>query len=255
MHKSDFTYKQLGRVFRSYLSERFDGDAEEVSLTVETAERIIPNTLNDYFGTRYESIYDITEIDDVEDLRRKIKTHPILKNLDMSVEPRYTEVLKWYRLFLKALNAHTVPMPVYGEYDDTHHHSEETMANEPPVTPQATVETTIYLEGEAAETLPKEVRLRNQKLREACIDYYRSLHGGRILCECCGFDFAAHYHMDDDYIEIHHRTPFSQTEGLHEVDAEADLVPLCANCHRMIHHLAKGHGTCITVDELKQRLK
>ena len=41
MHKSDFTYEQLGRVFRSYLSERFDGDAKEVSLTVETAERII----------------------------------------------------------------------------------------------------------------------------------------------------------------------------------------------------------------------
>lgn len=93
MHKSDFTYEQLGRVFRSYLSERFDGDAKEVSLTVETAERIIPNTLNDYFGTKYESIYDITEIDDVEEFRRKIKTHPILKNLDMSVEPRYTEVL------------------------------------------------------------------------------------------------------------------------------------------------------------------
>ena len=52
-------------VFRGYLQERFDGDAKEVSLTVETAERIIPNTLNDYFGTKYESIYDITEIDDV----------------------------------------------------------------------------------------------------------------------------------------------------------------------------------------------
>ena len=64
-NKSDFTYEQLGRAFRSYLSERFDGDAKEVSLTVETAERIIPNTLNDYFGTKYESIYDITEIDDV----------------------------------------------------------------------------------------------------------------------------------------------------------------------------------------------
>lgn len=64
MHKSDITYEQLGRAFRRYLSERFDGDAEEVSLTAETAERIIPNTLNDYFGTQYASIYDITEIGD-----------------------------------------------------------------------------------------------------------------------------------------------------------------------------------------------
>ena len=70
-NKSDFTYEQLDRAFRSYLSERFDGDAEEVSLTVETAERIIPNTLNDYFGTKYESIYDITEIDDVENFAER----------------------------------------------------------------------------------------------------------------------------------------------------------------------------------------
>ena len=160
MHKSDFTYEQLGRVFRSYLSERFDGDAKEVSLTVETAECIIPNTLNDYFGTKYESIYDITEIDDVEEFRRKIKTHPILKNLDMSVEPRYTEVLKWYRLFLKALNANTVPMPVYGEYDDTNH-SSGTKTAEPSVTPKPMVETTIYLDGETGEAQPTELRKRN----------------------------------------------------------------------------------------------
>ena len=157
MHKNDFTYEQLGRAFRSYLSERFDGDAKEVSLTVETAERIIPNTLNDYFGTKYESIYDITEIDDVEEFRRKIKTHPILKNLDMSVEPRYTEVLKWYRLFLKALNTNAVPMPVYGEYDDTNH-SSSTMVTDKPITPQPTVENTIYLEGEAGEAQPAEIR-------------------------------------------------------------------------------------------------
>lgn len=153
-NKSDFTYEQLGRVFRSYLSECFDGDAQEVSLTIETAERIIPNTLNDYFGTQYESIYDITEIDDVEELRKKIKTHPILKNLDMSVEPRYTEVLKWYRLFLKALNANAVPMPVYGEYDDTNY-SSGTKTAEPPVTPKPTVENTIFLEGEAEEAQPR----------------------------------------------------------------------------------------------------
>ena len=72
MHKSDFTYEQLSKAFRSYLSECFKGDGEKVSLTIETAERIIPNMLNDYFGTQYESIYDITEIDDVEEFRKKI---------------------------------------------------------------------------------------------------------------------------------------------------------------------------------------
>lgn len=253
-NKSDFTYEQLGRAFRSYLAERFDGDAKEVSMTVETAERIIPNTLNDYFGTKYESIYNITEIDDVEDLRRKIKTHPILKNLDMSVEPRYTEVLKWYRLFLKALNANAVPMPVYGEYDDTNHPS-GTMATEPPVTPKPTVETTIYLEGEAGEAQPAELRKRNKILRQACINYYKALHGGHIFCECCGFDFQKAYDIDDEYIEIHHRFSFSQTEGEHPVNSQTDLVPLCANCHRMIHHGQGGKGNCMSLEELKRKYK
>lgn len=233
MHKSDFTYEQLGRAFRSYLSERFDGDAKEVSMTIETAERMIPHTLNDYFGTQYESIYDITEMDDVEEFRRKIKTHPILKNIDMSVEPRYTEVLKWYRLFLKALNANTAPMPVYGE----------------------TVETTIYLEGEAGEAQPAEIRKRNKILRQACINYYKALHGGKIFCECCGFDFTKAYDIDDEYIEIHHRFPFSQTEGEHPVNSQTDLVPLCANCHRMIHHGQGGKGNCMSLEELKRKYK
>ena len=74
----------------------------------------------------------------------------------MRVEPRYTEVLKWYRLFLKALNANTVPMPVYGEYDDTNHPS-GTKATEPPVTPKPMVETTIYLDGETGEAQPTEL--------------------------------------------------------------------------------------------------
>ena len=32
-------------------------------------------------------------------------------------------------------------------------------------------------------------------------------------------------------------SPISQTEGTHTVDPTTDLVPLCANCHAMIHRL------------------
>jgi len=31
--------------------------------------------------------------------------------------------------------------------------------------------------------------------------------------------------------------PISQTKGTHEVNPKTDLVPLCANCHAMIHRL------------------
>ena len=172
----------------------------------------------------------------------------------MSVEPRYTEVLKWYRLFLKALNAHAVPIPVPGE-SDVPHHASGTMATEPPVTPKPTVESTIYLEGEAGEAQPTELRKRNRLLRQACINYYKALHGGHIVCECCGFDFTKAYDIDDEYIEIHHRFPFSQTDGEHPVNSQTDLVPLCANCHRMIHHGQGGKGNCMSLEELKRIYK
>jgi len=74
------------------------------------------------------------------------------------------------------------------------------------------------------------------------------LHGGYIVCECCGFDFTKAYDIDDEYIEIHHRFPFSQTEGEHPVNSQTDLVPLCANCHRMIHHGQGGKGNCMSAE-------
>ena len=238
--------------FVSYLTDKFDGDTHEVELFVETAEHILPNTLCDYFGMKISSIYELTDGSQIEDLRRKIKAHAVLKNLDMSVEPRYTDVLKWYRLFLKAMNTPAHPLPVPGEYEI---HTDEPRTIVAEDGQEAKVISTIYLEGEAGESQPTEWRKRNMLLRQACIDHYKRLHGGRLVCECCGFDFTKAYDIDDEYIEVHHLHPFSQTEGEHEVNAVTDLVPLCANCHRMIHHGQGGGGNCMTLDELKRRYR
>ena len=70
MTQQTYTYEQLSRAFHNYLMERFDGDAEEVNLIIETAERIIPNTLNDYFGTQVASIYELQDGNEVEDFRK-----------------------------------------------------------------------------------------------------------------------------------------------------------------------------------------
>ena len=256
MPEHTYTPQQLSRAFHHYLMERFDGDTNEVQPVFESAEQIIPSTLNEYFGTSLGTIYDLQDTDEIETLRRKIKADPMLKMLDRRGEPRYTEVLKWYRLFVKALHANTVPVPVPGEYiqpDDEGHRSQVSDGSNVSVAP--TIKNTIFLEGEAAESQPKEIRQRNMQLRQVCIDYYRSLHGGRIVCECCGFDFREAYAIDDDYIEIHHRFPFAHTEGEHPVNSQTDLVPLCANCHRMIHHGQGGKGNCMSLEELKKLYK
>ncbi len=79
---------------------------------------------------------------------------------------------------------------------------------------------------------------RNPKLRKACIEYNRAQNGGRIACAACGMAFCDVYgEIGEGYIEVHHLSPISQIEGVHTVDPKMDLVPLCANCHAMIHRL------------------
>ena len=242
--------------FHSYLLTKFDGDAQEVNAVLEAAEQIVPGVLNEYFGAGISSIYDLTDTTEIEEYRKKIKAHPILKGIDNASEPRYTEVLKWYRLFVKASNAKPSPYPVQGEEDGAHgvlkDIDSESKANkeQPPVELQ-----TIFMEGEEGETLTVEQRRRNRELREACIKHFKAQHGGRIVCECCGFDFSKAYDTADEYIEVHHRFPFAHTEGEHPVNSATDLVPLCANCHRMIHHGQGGKGNCMSLDELKSKYK
>ncbi len=38
-----------------------------------------------------------------------------------------------------------------------------------------------------------------------------------------------------DYIHIHHRIDLAHRDGMHVIDPEKDLVPLCPNCHAMVH--------------------
>ena len=72
------------------------------------------------------------------------------------------------------------------------------------------------------------------------------------MCEVCRFNFDKVYGSEhaDSYIEIHHVKPLSEYEG--EVDPATDLVPLCANCHRMAH---RRRTSLTSIDELKAMIE
>jgi len=73
---------------------------------------------------------------------------------------------------------------------------------------------------------------RNPALRQLCLKHFGA------VCQACGMTFETLYgEIGKGYIEVHHLAPISQTDGEHSVDPEKDLVPLCANCHAMIHRL------------------
>jgi 5-methylcytosine-specific restriction protein A len=61
-----------------------------------------------------------------------------------------------------------------------------------------------------------------------------AVHG--VTCKACNFDFALFYgELGEGFIEIHHRTPVSQMGNGYVIDPINDLVPLCSNCHQIVH--------------------
>jgi 5-methylcytosine-specific restriction protein A len=56
------------------------------------------------------------------------------------------------------------------------------------------------------------------------------------ICKACSFDFERVYGpIGRGFIHVHHVTPVSQIGAGYVIDPATDLVPLCPNCHAMVH--------------------
>ena len=87
---------------------------------------------------------------------------------------------------------------------------------------------------------------RNPQNRKDAIKIHKA------KCFACGFEFEKKYgSFGKGFIEIHHIKPLSDQETEIVINPETDLIPLCANCHRMIHHTKP----CLTLEELKELIK
>lgn len=78
------------------------------------------------------------------------------------------------------------------------------------------------------------------------------LHG--LNCIVCNFDFEKIYgERGKDFIEVHHIKPLFTLEGqLVDINPATDLVPVCANCHKMIH---RRHDEVLTIEQMKAIVK
>lgn len=77
------------------------------------------------------------------------------------------------------------------------------------------------------------------------------LHG--VECKACGFDFERAYgEHAKGFIHVHHVVPLSTFDGEKAVNPKTDLVPLCANCHAVVH---LKRDMTLTIDELKAMLR
>lgn len=85
---------------------------------------------------------------------------------------------------------------------------------------------------------------RNPKLKEQA----KQIHG--TTCCICDFNFGEFYgEYGEGFIHIHHLVPISEGEGQEKtVNPATDLVPVCPNCHSIIH---RKKNRTLSIAEMK----
>ena len=88
---------------------------------------------------------------------------------------------------------------------------------------------------------------RNPLARKLCLEHYGA------TCAVCGLNFGAVYGNEfAGIIDVHHIVPLGEQKGDHYVDPITDMIPLCPNCHRMIH---KKEGGTYLPEELRELIR
>ncbi|OUL35853.1 hypothetical protein BV372_09690 [Nostoc sp. T09] len=104
---------------------------------------------------------------------------------------------------------------------------------------------THLLEGATCQVMINSYE-RNLEARRRCVEH----HG--LSCCICNFNFGEKYGaVAEGYIHVHHLKALSEIRQEYEVDPIADLRPVCANCHAVIHLSGKTR----TIEEVKSILQ
>lgn len=86
-----------------------------------------------------------------------------------------------------------------------------------------------YIEGAAVQLTVNRYE-RDRKARQAALDW----HG--YQCKVCGIDMTKVYgEIAKGFIHVHHLIPLSEIKENYQVNPKTDLIPVCPNCHAMLH--------------------
>lgn len=89
---------------------------------------------------------------------------------------------------------------------------------------------------------------RDPNARKACLAHHKA------ICKVCGFNFERVYgKIGEGFIHIHHLVPMNMRASAkpYKIDPINDLVPVCPNCHAMLHK----QNPPFSVDELRAIIK
>lgn len=103
----------------------------------------------------------------------------------------------------------------------------------------------IFLEGGMKDILTNKYE-RNIVARKKCLAFYGT------SCNICGLDFGVVYGCQfAGKIHVHHKIPLYEIGKEYIVDPIKDLIPVCPNCHMILHSKTNG---VYTIEEVKEML-
>lgn len=103
-----------------------------------------------------------------------------------------------------------------------------------------------YSEGEIKTYFGKRYERNVENRKNAIL-----IHG--TSCTVCGFNFEEFYGSHGKgFIEVHHIKPISTFEEKRIVNPRTELVPVCPNCHRMLH---RKKNKVLSIEELRNILR
>lgn len=221
-----YTAENLRPKFREFLEKTHTADIDGLMAYAETE---LPQVLRIYFNVQCNEVYELRDRRVLQDARSRVQTDPALREVNTASGTRLSQALRKYADFLQS------------KYFQEKFPAKKKPKPTPPAAPpepkprELTEGTKKHMEAERA--------WRNPELRKACLAHYGH------QCQCCGMDFESIYgDAGRCFIEVHHLRPISTYDGEHEVNPLTDLVPLCSNCHSMIHH---GENGTMSLKELR----
>ena len=97
-----------------------------------------------------------------------------------------------------------------------------------------------------AEGAKKQVTVNSYERDRQARDRAIQIHG--LDCFVCAMNFESKYgEIGIGFIHVHHLVPLHTIDNTYQVDPEKDLVPVCPNCHAMLHRSSNPP----TIEQLK----
>lgn len=239
----------LHNKFLVYLEKNAKMLSEEQRMeVVAVAEKHLPLFIRTYFIPTFGELYEHTDHNLYLLLRSKVASRTEAKEQNKIGNTEYTRVMKFYAGFLqsKIFRGKEVVKLADNELNEkvtkaVVDFSPAIGLKEDPLQPPQNPEE-IFTEGRICQVSITK-RERNHNLRQLCLQHYG------YTCQVCGMDFEKRYGtIGHSFIEVHHINPIAETDGEYALDPQNGLIPLCSNCHSMIHR--GPNGTVLKPEQL-----